>query len=195
MILDMAPAPDDDDAWLRQVLQGLGALVVISLLVGGVVAGVALGTARITGLGSSSANGPVQQPSLYIPPGEPTTTPQVYPDPSRGEEPSPTGSASSSPTQSPSPRKQSKAISLQVFPTAVAPGERINLTGVYPAGEGATLQVQRFENGWTDFPVSVSVSGGIFNTYVMTSRTGETRFRVYDKALQKASNAVRVRIG
>jgi hypothetical protein len=195
MILDMAPAPDDDDAWLRQVLQGLGALVVISLLVGGVIAAIALGAAKMTGLGQSSANGPVQQPSLYIPPGEPTTTPQVYPDPGRSQEPSPTASASTNPTEEPSPRKQSKAISLQAFPAQVAPGERINLTGVYPSGEGATLQVQRFENGWTDFPVSVSVSGGIFNTYVLTSRAGETRFRVYDKALQKASNPVRVRIG
>jgi hypothetical protein len=41
----------------------------------------------------------------------------------------------------------------------------------------------------------VSVSGGVFSTYIMTSRTGEARLRVYDKALQKASNAVRVTIG
>ena len=38
--------------------------------------------------------------------------------------------------------------------------EQIDLTGVYPGGEGAILQVQRFEDGsWDDFPVAVSVSG------------------------------------
>jgi hypothetical protein len=96
----------------------------------------------------------------------------------------------------PSPSERSRAITLQAFPAEVGPGERINLTGVYQRGEGATLQVQRFENGgWADFPVTVSVSGGVFSTYIMTSRTGEARLRVYDKALQKASNAVRVTIG
>lgn len=193
----MEPTPEDDDPWVRQVLQGLGALVVISLLVGAVVAVVALGAAKVTGVGQSSASGPAEQPSLYIPPGKPTTTPQVYADPSDFRQPSPSGSQSQSPDEQPShsEKKKSKAISLQAFPRHVAPGERINLTGVYPAGEGATLQVQRFEGGWSDFPVTASVSGGIFNTWVLTSRSGENRFRVYDKALRKASNEVRVTVG
>jgi hypothetical protein len=190
----MAPSPEDEDPWVRQVLQGLGALVVVSLLVGGVIGVVALGAARVTGLGDSSASGPAEKPTLYIPPGKPTTTPQSFPDPSHLGEPSPSQSQSSA-EEEPSPSKKSRAISLQAFPSDVAPGERINLTGVYPTGEGATLQVQRFEGGWTDFPVTVSVSGGVFNTYVLTSRAGETRFRVYDKALGKASNAVSVRVG
>ena len=66
---------------------------------------------------------------------------------------------------------------------------------MYPAGEGATLQVQRFEGTWTDFPVSVTVSGGLYNTYILTSRTGESRFRVTDKALNRSSNPVTVSIG
>ena len=73
--------------------------------------------------------------------------------------------------------------------------ERINLTGVYQGGEGARLQVQRFENGWVDFPVSTSVSGGSFTTYIYTGRSGPNRFRVIDKEADKASNPVRVSVG
>ncbi len=187
-------ASDEESGWGRQLLIGLGALVVISLVVGGVVAVVALGAAKISGLDGSTAGGPVEEPSLYMPTGEPTTTPQSYPDPSGYKPPSPTESAS--PDGKPSKKQKSRAITLQAFPDKVAPGERINLTGVYQRGEGATLQVQRLENGsWNDFPVTVSVSGGIFNTYIITSRTGDTKLRVYDKALQKGSNAVRVSIG
>lgn len=186
-------ASDEDSRWGRQLLIGLGALAVVSLLVGGVLAVMALGAAKISGLDGSAAGGPVEQPSLYMPTGEPTTTPQSYPDPSY-KPPSPTESAS--PDAEPSKTEKSRAITLQAFPSEVSPGERINLTGVYQRGEGATLQVQRLENGsWNDFPVTVSVSGGVFNTYIITSRTGDTRLRVYDKALQKGSNPVRVRIG
>jgi hypothetical protein len=186
-------ASDDDSAWVRQLLLGLGALAVVSLLVGGIVGVLALGAARVTGLDGSSADGPVEQPSLYMPTGEPTTKPQSYPDPSY-KPPSPSESAS--PDAEPSKTPRSRAITLQAFPSQVSPGERINLTGVYQRGEGATLQVQRFENGaWADFPVTVSVSGGVFSTYIITSRTGEARLRVYDKALQKGSNDVRVTIG
>ena len=59
--------------------------------------------------------------------------------------------------------------------------QQIDLTGTYQAGEGAILQVQRMENGaWSDFPVTMSVSGGTFATYVQTSRTGPNEFRVVD---------------
>ena len=39
------------------------------------------------------------------------------------------------------------------------------------------------------------VSGGLYNTYILTSRTGESRFRVTDKALNRSSNPVTVSIG
>ena len=70
----------------------------------------------------------------------------------------------------------------------------LGFTGTYRGGDGATLQVQRFEGSWTDFPVSATVSGGIYNTYIITSRTGESRFRVTDKALERSSNPVKVTI-
>lgn len=188
----MAPS-DDESPWTRQLLVGLAALTVISLLVGGVVSAVALGAAKLSGIDGSSVAGPTQAPSLYIPTGEPTTTPESFPDPSDFEQPSP--SESSSGLTEPTPSERSRAITLQAFPTQVSPGERINLTGVYQAGEGAVLQVQRFESGWADFPVNANVSGGIFNTFILTSRTGTARFRVIDHALNRASNPVTVTIG
>ena len=75
--------------------------------------------------------------------------------------------------------------------------QQIDLTGVYPGGEGAILQVQRFENGgWTDFPASpVSVSDQTFSTYVQTGQPGIQRFRMLDTDTGEASNEVRVTVG
>ena len=60
--------------------------------------------------------------------------------------------------------------------TKVRPGEPIDLTGVYPGGEGAVLRVQRLEDGaWVDFAdgsVEATVSNETFSTYVVTERTG-----------------------
>ncbi len=186
---DMEP-DDDDSSWGRQLAIGLGALVTISLLVGGIVGALALGAAKLSGI-ESAGGGPVAKPSLYIPTGEPSTTPESYPDPTAPET-SPTAEPSESPE--PSPNKPSRRISLQVFPNEVSPGERINFSGVYPAGEGATLQVQRFEGSWSDFPVTANVRGGIFTTYIVTSRTGKAKFRVLDLGSGRASNAVTVTI-
>jgi hypothetical protein len=193
----MAPSTDDEPTRTHPVLVGLAALAVISLLVGGIVSVIALGAAKLSGIDSSSADGPAVPPSLYMPTDVPTTRPDSYVNPSDFPQPSPSPSESGSvsPSSEPSPSERSRAITLQVFPNEVSPGERINLTGVYPSGEGAVLQVQRFENGWTDFPVNANVSGGIYNTYVLTSRTGRARFRVIDHALNRASNPVTVTVG
>lgn len=183
----------DEESGLRQVLLGLGALVVVTALVAGIVSAVALGAARLGGLGETSGGGPAAQPSLYFPTGEPTTRPQAYPDPV-GPSKDPTEEQTEE-TPDPRPDRKSRKITLQAFPLEVGPGERITMTGVYPAGEGATLQVQRRENGqWTDFPVSATVSGGTYSTYILTSRSGKARFRMADKALERASNVVTVTI-
>jgi hypothetical protein len=194
----MAPRTDDESPATQEahpVLVGLAALVVFSLLVGGIISLIALGAAKVSGIDGSAAGGPSVAPSLYMPTGEPTTTPDSYVDPSDFPQPSPSATESDSASAEPSPSERSRTITLQLFPARVSPGERINLTGVYAAGEGAVLQVQRFENGWTDFPVSANVSGGIFNTFVITSRTGQARFRVIDHALNRASNPVTVTVG
>ena len=74
--------------------------------------------------------------------------------------------------------------------------QRIDLSGSHPSGDGAILQVQRFENGeWANFPVTVAVRGGTFSTYVMTGRPGETRFRVLDTDSGESSDPVTVTVG
>ena len=79
---------------------------------------------------------------------------------------------------------------------SVSPMEQIDLTGTYPTGEGAVLQVQRFVGGaWQDFPVTVVVSNRTFSTYVQTSQVGMNRFRVVDTDNGTASNVVRVQVG
>jgi hypothetical protein len=189
---------DGDGRWTRELLTGLGALVAVALLIGLVVGLVTLGAVDVAGIGDRQAEA-TSAPSLYMPTAEPTTRPEPYPDPVG---PSSSSSASPSPPageESPSPRptksKRPKGISLQAFPNTVAASERINLTGVYRAGEGATLQVQRFEGGWVDFPVNATVRGGIFATYVVTGRSGANRFRVLDPATGRASNPVSVTVG
>lgn len=193
MIGDMGRDDDRDSSWGRQLLLGVGALAAGAILIGGVVGLVAIGAVNVLGLGGSSG-GPAAEPTLYIPSGEPTTQPETYPNPTTPSSSAPSPSASS-PTASPTRKKPRKQITLQAFPGQVAAGQRINLTGVYQGSEGASLQVQRFEGGWTDFPVTMSVSGGMFHTWVTTSHTGDNRFRVLDKASGRASNPVRVTVG
>ena len=87
------------------------------------------------------------------------------------------------------------AITLSSASTEVGPMAEIYLTGVYPGGEGAVVQVQRFESGkWVDFPVDASVSGETFSTYVQTARLGVNRFRVRDTSGPDVSNEVRVKV-
>jgi hypothetical protein len=75
--------------------------------------------------------------------------------------------------------------------------QRIDLTGIYPGGEGAILQVQRKLDGkWQDFlSVNVAVSGGQFSTYVQTGQTGQQQFRMRDTSSGLVSNVVRVQVG
>ena len=89
-----------------------------------------------------------------------------------------------------------EAISLSATQQSVSPMQQIDLTGTYQSGEGAILQVQRMENGaWSDFPVTMSVSGGTFATYVQTSRVGPNKFRVIDTDTETTSNEIIVTVG
>ncbi|QWZ07961.1 hypothetical protein KRR39_21780 [Nocardioides panacis] len=186
----MARDDDEDTSWTRQLLLGVGALVAVALVIGGVVSVIALGAARVTGLSDDrpTATAPA---SLYIPSDEPTTTPEALPDPEGSASASPSP-GTASPTKKP---KKRKAITLQASPQQVPANERINLTGAYPRSDGASLQVQRFEGSWVDFPVTASVRGGSFATFVYTGRSGPNRFRVVDKASGRTSNPVRVVVG
>ena len=88
------------------------------------------------------------------------------------------------------------ALNLTAAPVFVNPMERINLTGSWPGHDNESLLVQRLEgSNWSDFGVHVNVNVGTFETYVMTGRTGDQKFRVYDPTTKTASNAVTVTVG
>ena len=179
------------------VVTGLIALVSVGLVVG-LIAGVAalVGThvLGLSGAEASSGEGGGKA-TLFLPKPQKTAAPS---DPlitlAPGESPS---EGSTQPVEpSDSPKKEKPRISLSAGENSVSPMQQIDLTGIYPGGEGAILRVQRFENGqWQDFPVTASVSNQTFSTYVQTSRTGVNKFRVIDTDTQLASNPVRVTIG
>ena len=170
----------------RPVLTGLIALVGVAVAIG-LLGGLAvLVGVKATGIGddTDAAGTPSSSATFRLPkPTETSTeTSAEESEPSPGEE-----STSEAPAE---------GISLTANQQSVSPMQQIDLTGTYPAGEGAILQVQRMEDGtWSDFPVTMSVSGGTFATYVQTSRTGPNQFRVVDTDSDVVSNEVTVTVG
>lgn len=173
---------DDEPSWKRQLLVGLAALVVVAVLVGGVLAVIALRTADYVGIG------------------DPSTTSSPEPIfPTTGTSPPSTGS---SPPSSPAPTTTKppppvRLITLRASPRSVGSFDRINLTGSYPSGDGAVLQVQRSvgDGAWGDFPTHTTVRNGEFATYVKTAMAGVNHFRMLDEASGRTSNAVSVTVG
>jgi hypothetical protein len=172
----------------RPVLSGLIALVGVAIAIGllgglAVIVGV-----KATGLdNTSTATDPSAAPSTFHLP-KPTDTSSSIPEPEDSVEPSP--------GEQPSSEAPTDAISLSATQQSVSPMQQIDLTGTYQAGEGAILQVQRLEGStWSDFPVTMSVSGGTFATYVQTSKVGPNKFRVIDTDSQAVSNEVTVTVG
>jgi hypothetical protein len=171
----------------RPVVTGLVALVAVALVIG-VLGGVAmLVGVKALGIGGDSGSGSGEADSsatLYLP--KPTDTPTT-----------PASTATSEPAPgSSTPETPEAAISLTAGQVSVSPMQQIDLTGTYPTGEGAILQVQRLENGaWSDFPVTMSVSGQTFATFVQTSRPGPNKFRVIDTDTKTTSNEVTVTVG
>ncbi|MCW2833838.1 MAG: hypothetical protein JWN68_1791 [Nocardioides sp.] len=172
----------------RPVLTGLIALVAVAAvvgIVGGLAALVGTKALGLDGGGGRSDSEASSGTSLYLP--EPTIT---------SETTSP--EAGASPTSEPVQTSTAPAttITLSAGQETVAAMQEIDLSGTYPTGEGAILQVQRLENGkWTDFPVTMSVNGQDFATYVLTSRVGENQFRVIDTDKGVFSNEVVVTVG
>ena len=178
------------------VAAGALALLGVTLVVGLIMGLAALAGARVLGLSdSSSSTGSDGEASMYLPKPEKTKAnnqPEITLAP--GEE----SSSAHRPRERETTDKEPKrVISLSASQSEVAPMQQIDLTGTYPGGEGAILQVQRFENGsWQDFPASpVSVSDQTFSTYVQTGVPGVQRFRVVDTSTGKPSNEVRVTVG
>lgn len=180
---------------LRPVLIGLAALVGVSVLIGGVVSVLALGVAGVTGLGGDD---PVDQAtaaesSLYIPDSTATekpSAPTASPPSASPASPTPSKPAEPKPGRPPKPQ----LISLEASPTVVSTFERINLRGSYRGVESGSLQVQRFEGGWVDFPTAANVVGGSFATYVESGLSGPNRFRVVDESTGRTSKPVSVTV-
>lgn len=165
------------------LLTGLVALALIAVLI-------AIGTTifvRSLGLDSAGPAGPVG-----------AAEPSANPLPTKAL--SPRHPKSSPPSPSPSTTKQPKGarsgdIRLSATPLMVKPMERVNLTGTYGNKDNVGLQVQRWEaGGWVDFGVSTTVRVGTFETYVMTGRRGDNRFRVFDPGADNGSNPVLITV-
>ena len=183
------------------VAAGLLALLAVGLVVGLILGGAALAATQVIGVGEEDAatDDSTSGASLYLPrpertgrPDEPLVT-LATPDGSESTDGKNSG-PETEPTESET--EEEEAISLSAGQTEVGPMEPIDLTGVYPGGEGSILQVQQFTDGrWDDFPVTTPVSNETFTTYIQTSQPGVNRFRMIDTKSGEASNEVRVRIG
>lgn len=190
---------DEED---NPVASGLIALVAVAVVVG-LLAGIgALAGARLLGIGDdagSSGGGADGGQSLYLP--DPVRT-QDSEGPLVTLVPSATVTTSEPNdyyTETPVETETAKepAISLSVGSSSVADNEELMLSGTYPGGEGAVLDIFYNVNktGWEEFPLDTNVSGGIFQTYVQTYKTGVIQWRVKDSSTGKVSNVVTVHHG
>lgn len=198
--------------WRDRVVRALGTVVVVGLVIGGVLGAVAYSAARAAGLagGESQTAAPAAANETS---GGQATTSQESPSPSPAKaEPTPRKQqAKSGEGQTPKSHKTSKqrandkrragrraghpGLTLAASPRQVHRMGRIHLVGRYPGHGGARLVVQRFEGGhWARFPVSVTVRGGRFRTWVASGHRGVNRFRVVDEATRRASAPASVRV-
>lgn len=187
--------PENPDG--HPIAAGLIALVGVAVAVGLVLGLVVLAGTSVLGLGGEAEEGTsTSEATMYVPKPQKTpkdTDPAVTLAPGETEsDPAGESGPSESPSESESAREQ---ITLSASTTTSAPMEQFDLTGVYPSGEGAILQVQRFEGGaWVDFNATGSVSGGTFQIPIYTSQAGVNRFRVLDSESGLESNEIRITI-
>lgn len=197
----------------RPVLNGMVALLAVALGVGIILAIVALAGSRVLGLGdsdgSTAKDNNVKETAVIPSPVETVeeTGPRITlytedPDEATSTGSSASGSEDDDSEDAESDEASSEAtaktdgISLQAAASSVDSGERIYFSGVYPSGEGAVLQLQRFQDGaWVRFPATVNVTNGTFSSYLFTGQSGLNRFRVIDSDSGVASNEIRVRVG
>lgn len=191
--------PSDRDD--HPVVAGLLALIGVALAVGLIVGLAALAGTRMLGLDDDQAAAEsTGGQSLYLPKPKPTQSdngPQITLSPGPSE-PSEKGERpDSEKSEKPEKKKKEKAITLSASQTEVSPMEQIDLTGIYPGGEGAILRVERFSNGqWEDFAqITANVSNQTFSTYIQTGQVGLQRFRMVDTDTGQTSNTVQVRVG
>ncbi len=183
--------------WL--LLIAAGSLLVVSVLIGGVLSVVGFQAANLANDGADGER-----------PGESPSLPVASPSAVREAPEAPRSGRLAEAASPPEPREQraraerkvkpggtaatSKGtrLTLTASPRRAGSFERIDLEGRYPGGNGATVQVQRQEGRWTDFPVSTAVRDGTFSTFVQSGHRGVNRFRVVDSSTGRRSNTVSV---
>lgn len=180
------PDQDRQQQIYAAVVKVVGVALAIGLAIG-------LGTwilVKSLGLDTVETSGQPIQVDPITPSALPTT---ALPQPSETDEPEESESPEE-PSFSSSPGDDK--LLLSASPVFVDPMQRINLTGQWPGKDAVPLLVQRFEDGeWVDFGVQAQVKVGTFDTYVLTGREGDNKFRVFDPETNTASNAVTVTIG
>lgn len=193
----------------RPVAAGVRALVLVAV-VGGIVAAAAIAVVVKT---SSLANDraafdsgmTLQMPSFSPEPNQlqPVVLPVVKTTASATPTDSFTDSAVPDPSFSSQPLPSDQS---GVFPINLQSGERnvtilLDLSGTYPQGEGAVLQVQRFVKGaWVDFAPpgqtgQFVVGGGLFSGAIAPTGKGAQQFRVRNISNSDVSNSVAVNVG
>lgn len=184
----MTEEPDRQQLLVQAGLKILGVAVAIGLAIG-------LGTwVMVKSLGLDEAETSTVG-STPVAPVTPLPT-KALPLPGRSSPSPSTSGPSDYPTDLVTPSPSSGDLYLNASPVFVGPMERINLTGQWPGRDNVALLVQRLENGeWVDFGVQVNVQVGTFETYVMTGREGENKFRVFDPETSATSNEVAVTVG
>jgi hypothetical protein len=184
------------------IASGLIALVAVAVVVG-LLAGIgALAATRLLGIGDaagSSGGDPAGGQSLYLPPIVPTRSnegPLITFAPS---DTATTTAPNDYYTETPieTETAQESEISLSAGSSSVEDNEELMLSGTYVGGEGAVLDIYYKVNNdkWEEFPLDTNVSGGIFQTYVQTYKTGVIQWRVEDSSTGKVSNTVTVHHG
>ncbi|MGI8433429.1 MAG: hypothetical protein ACR2LE_01600 [Nocardioidaceae bacterium] len=178
---------DDESDWVKQVLVGVGVLLVVAAGIGGLIGLVGIKAADFAGITSEPTHA---RETMVLGPGGPSTRPSPSPSPSPTRH-SPRTSAPATTSHPPE-----RSITLKAAPTSAATYERVTLSGTCPAAACSTLQVQRKEgNVWVDFPTQASGTDGNFSTYIQTGHTGDNLFRVQETSTGKVSPPVTVTIG
>ena len=176
----------------RPVLTGLIALVSVAVVVGLLMGGAALFGTKILGLdaGDEATGAATGGDSLYLP------TPSLTEEAGAEITLAPGDPTTSSAPIEKTTKKPKRKIELVAGQQSVGSFDEIDLTGTYLMGNGKILQVQRFEGGsWRDFPVTMTVQGGNFSTFVQTGVSGMNKFRVIDTDTDTKSNSVIVKVG
>jgi len=191
-----------NDGEENPIASGLVALVAVAVVVG-LLAGIAvLAGTRLLGLGGggggSSSGEPGGGASLVMPapvPTERASNPLITLAPTETET---TESATTLPTETPTETEidEEPQLVLNASSLQVDDGEEVMLSGTYIRGKGSVLDIWSMTDGvWTEFPLDVNVSGGIFQIYVQTFKTGEIQWQVRDESAGIKSDIVTIRHG